>query len=58
MDAPKRLSEFLQQAADQAGDPALFEGAIVFVALDRTVGTPNGSPITTTSQGFFASSSD
>ncbi len=37
MGAPKRLSEFLQQAADQAGDPALFEGAIVFVALDRTL---------------------
>ena len=35
MDAPRRLSEFLQQAADQSGDPGLFEGAIVFVALNR-----------------------
>jgi hypothetical protein len=37
MTAPRRLSEFLKQAADQAGNPGLFEGAIIFVALERTL---------------------
>ena len=37
MTVPGKLSEFLDQAAKQAGDPGLFEGAIIFVALNRTL---------------------
>jgi hypothetical protein len=40
MDAPKRLSEFLQQAADQAGDPALPGEREFTMATSRTPKPP------------------
>ncbi len=35
MATPAKLSEFLDQSVAQAGDASLFQGAIVFVALNR-----------------------
>jgi hypothetical protein len=37
MGTPTKLSEFLEQAATQARDAHLFEGAIIFVAVDRAL---------------------